>query len=335
MTRYFKALTAALLLLLTLQSCSLIDDDLSDCETTFSLTYELRVVSNINLQLSEQLQTGAGSRTLATLNNYFSPIMQPTASEVRLGFFPTDGGAPVYYTRHTQGLRTAFSLSIPADNYRHVAVIGQEDPSIFLVDTTSAATVRLTQLLNDTVQSHNHAILAGKLDMNVMGNTDQSWEIDLYPADANVAVVMKKNPKVVRTRVFLADLATSFTPNDSTWHWDHSSLVRTDAVDVTGTDSVSYCGVAFPSRMEQQTTAGSRLTRATDNALWHVIILADLPEGTVTRTVLSLSDALKAGDVRVIRVKLNDDGGVSTSDSNVGASVTLDWKKGGEYNPDI
>ena len=107
MTRYFKALATVLLLLLTLQSCSLIDDDLSDCETTFSLTYELRVVSNINLQLSEQLQTGAGSRTLATLNNYFSPIMQPTASEVRLGFFPTDGGAPVYYTRHTQGLRTA------------------------------------------------------------------------------------------------------------------------------------------------------------------------------------------------------------------------------------
>lgn len=63
--------------------------------------------------------------------------------------------------------------------------------------------------------------------------------------------------------------------------------------------------------------------------------LPRLPDGTVTRTVLSLSDALKAGDVRVIRVKLNDDGGVSTSDSNVGASVTLDWKKGGEYNPDI
>ena len=335
MTRYFKALTAALLLLLTLQSCSLIDDDLSDCETTFSLTYELRVVSNINLQLSEQLQTGAGSRTLATLNNYFSPIMQPTAPEVRLGFFPPDGSDPIHFDRETQGLRTAFSLSIPADNYRHVAVIGQEDPSIFLRDTTEVRTERLSQFLNDTVDSHNHAALAGTLDMNVANNVNQEWEIDLYPADASVAVVMKKNPKVLRTRVFLADLATSFTPNDSTWHWDHASLVRTDAVDVTGTDSVSYCGVAFPSRMEQQTTAKSRLTRATDNALWHVIILADLPEGTVTRTVLSLSDALKAGDVRVIRVKLNDDGGVSTSDSNVGASVTLDWKKGGEYNPDI
>lgn len=216
MTRYFKALTAALLLLLTLQSCSLIDDDLSDCESTYSLNYELKMVSNINLQLSEQLQVNTGSLTLATLNNYFSRIIQPTTSEVRLGFYPTDGDAPVYYSRQTQGQRSAFAISIPADDYRHVAVIGQEDPSIFLRDTTQAATVRLTQLLNDTVESHNHAILAGTLDMNVMGNTDQSWEVDLYPADASVAVVMKKNPKVLRTRVFLADLATSFTPNDST-----------------------------------------------------------------------------------------------------------------------
>ena len=334
MTRYFKALTTALLLLLTLQSCSLIDDDLSDCETTFSLTYELRVVSNINLQLSEQLQTGAGSRTLATLNNYFSPIMQPTASEVRLGFFPTDGGAPVYYTRHTQGLRTAFSLSIPADNYRHVAVIGQEDPSIFLRDTTEVRTERLSQFLNDTVDSHNHAALAGTLDMNVANNANQDWEIDLYPADASVAVVMKKNPKVTRIRVFLADLATSFTPNDSTWHWEHNSLVRTDAVDITGTDSVAYCGVAFPSRMEAPGTIDPDVAAA-KGAVWRVVILSELPNGTTTRSVLYMAKPLKAGDIRVIRIRVNDDGGVSTSDSNVGASVTLDWKKGGEYNPEI
>ena len=334
MTRYFKALTAALLLLLTLQSCSLIDDDLSDCESTYSLNYELKMVSNINLQLSEQLQVNTGSLTLATLNNYFSRIIQPTTSEVRLGFYPTDGDAPVYYSRQTQGQRSAFAISIPADDYRHVAVIGQEDPSIFLRDTTQAATVRLTQLLNDTVDSHNHAILAGTLDMNVMGNTDQSWEVDLYPADASVAVVMKKNPKVLRTRVFLADLATSFTPNDSTWHWEHNSLVRTDAVDITGTDSVAYCGVAFPSRMEAPGTIDPDVAAA-KGAVWRVVILSELPNGTTTRSVLYMAKPLKAGDIRVIRIRVNDDGGVSTSDSNVGASVTLDWKKGGEYNPEI
>lgn len=346
MTRYIKALATVLLLLLTLQSCTLIDDDRSDCENSFSINYQLKVVSNINLQLSEQLQASMGSQTLATLNSYLSPILQPTTSAVHLSFFPTGGSEPIHFDRETQGLRTAFSLSIPADNYRHVAVIGQEDPSIFLRDTTEVRTERLSQFLNDTVDSHNHAALAGTLDMNVANNANQDWEIDLYPADASVAVVMKKNPKVTRIRVFLADLATSFTPNDSTWHWEHNSLVRTDAVDITGTDSVAYCGVAFPSRMEAGKSTDTNGIRAgmnpaptsesaVDGTIWHVIILADLPDGSVTRTALSLSKALKTGDIRVIRVKLNDDGGVSTTDSNVGASVTLDWKKGGEYNPEI
>jgi hypothetical protein len=60
-----------------------------------------------------------------------------------------------------------------------------------------------------------------------------------------------------------------------------------------------------------------------------------MPDGTVTRTLLSLYKPLKAGDIRVIKVNVNDDGGISTTDSNVGASVTLDWKSGGEYNPEI
>ena len=334
MTRYFKALTTALLLLLTLQSCSLIDDDRSDCENSFSINYQLKVVSNINLQLSEQLQVSTGSQTLATLNSYLDPILQPTASAVHLSFFPTDGSDPVHYDRETAGLRTAFSLSIPAADYRHIAVIGQEDPSIFIKDNTSAETTRLTQFLNDTVDSHNHAALAGTLDMNVTNNTNQSWEINLYPVDASVAVVMKKNPNVVRTRVFLSDLATSFTPNDSTWHWEHNSLVRTDAVDVTGTDSVAYCGIAFPSRMEAPGTIDPDVAAA-KGAVWRVVILSDLPDGTTTRSVLYMTEPLKAGDIRVIRIHVNDDGGVSTSDSNVGASVTLDWKKGGEYNPEI
>lgn len=334
MIRYFKALTTALLLLLTLQSCTFIDDDRSDCETSFSLNYQLRVVSNINLQLSEQLQMSTGSQTLATLNSYLNPILQPTASAVHLSFFPTDGSDPVHYDRETAGLRTAFSLSIPAADYRHIAVIGQEDPSIFIKDNTSAETTRLTQFLNDTVDSHNHAALAGTLDMSVTNNTNQSWEINLYPADAAVAVVMKKNPNVVRTRVFLADLATSFTPNDSTWHWEHNSLVRTDAVEVTGTDSVAYCGIAFPSRMEAPGTIDPDVAAA-KGAVWRVVILSDLPNGTTTRSVLYMTEPLKAGDIRVIRIHVNDDGGVSTSDSNVGASVTLDWKKGGEYNPEI
>lgn len=259
MTRQFKFWATALLLLLTMQSCSYIDDDRSDCENTYSLTYQLEVVSNINMQLSEQLKVDAGSMTLKTLDKYFQSVLQPTTTEARLGFYPI-GGNPIFFNRDIEGQRTAFSIAIPANNYRHIAVIGQSDPPIFLTDSAKASTVRLTQFLRDTVDSHVQAVMAGTLDMNVLGNQNQSWQVDLYPADAGVAVVMKRNAKVQRLRVFLADLATSFTPDDSTWHWDHASLVRTVPADVSGTDSTAYCGVALPSHAA--TTAAKALVPA-------------------------------------------------------------------------
>lgn len=126
MTRQFKFWATALLLLLTMQSCSYIDDDRSDCENTYSLTYQLEVVSNINMQLSEQLKVDAGSMTLKTLDKYFQSVLQPTTTEARLGFYPI-GGNPIFFNRDIEGQRTAFSIAIPANNYRHIAVIGQSD----------------------------------------------------------------------------------------------------------------------------------------------------------------------------------------------------------------
>ena len=115
MIRQFKFWATALLILLTMltqQSCSYIDDDRSDCETSYSLTYKLEVVSNINMQLREQLKADAGSLTLKTLNNYFTSVFQPSTTEARLGFYPLDGAAPVFFKRNIQGLRSMFSISI-------------------------------------------------------------------------------------------------------------------------------------------------------------------------------------------------------------------------------
>ena len=335
MKRQFKFWTLVLPLMLLTQSCSYIYDDCSDCAKYYQVTYRLDVVSNINMQLRDELKADAGSKTLKTLGNYFQDIFQPASTEAHLGFYPVDGDEPILFSRMVEGRSASVSLSIPADNYRHIAVIGQNDPSISLADSMTASKTRLTQFMTDTVVSHTKAAFAGTLDMNVSGNADQQWVVNLYPADAGVAVVMKDNPKVSRVRAFLGGLATSFTPDDSTWHWDHASLMRTVPVNVDGTDSTAYCAVAFPSRALAAAAKGLQTRSGENNALWYVDIFADMPNGSVTRTVLTLSEQLHAGDIRVIRVKINDDGGISTTDSNVGASVTLDWKKGGEYNPDL
>ena len=54
-------------------------------------------------------------------------------------------------------------------------------------------------------------------------------------------------------------------------------------------------------------------------------------DGTVTETVLDISEPLKAGDLKIIKGSLDDEGAVQPYDSTVGVSVTLDWNKGGNY----
>ena len=71
-------------------------------------------------------------------------------------------------------------------------------------------------------------------------------------------------------------------------------------------------------------------------ALWEVRAYVTLPSGTVTETILSGSEPLRAGTLTIIRTNLHEDGAIMPIASpEVGASVTLDWKKGGEHNIDI
>ncbi|MBR6168139.1 MAG: hypothetical protein IKQ50_06895, partial [Paludibacteraceae bacterium] len=56
-----------------------------------------------------------------------------------------------------------------------------------------------------------------------------------------------------------------------------------------------------------------------------------------TTSTLTINDALEAGTVRIIRLKMKGDGSVidADADSEVSVSVTLDWKDGGTHEIDL
>ena len=90
----------------------------------------------------------------------------------------------------------------------------------------------------------------------------------------------------------------------------------------------AYHAVCFPSR--------DAATRADgDAALWTVEIHARAADGDYTRSVLSIEEPLKAGELMVVKTRLQDDGSVVCDDPEVGVSVELDWKPGGDYDIEI
>ena len=58
-------------------------------------------------------------------------------------------------------------------------------------------------------------------------------------------------------------------------------------------------------------------------------------DGTVTETVLSIRQPLRAGQLKILKGWIGDDGDVRTHDHTVGVSVTLNWNDGGHHDIDL
>lgn len=55
----------------------------------------------------------------------------------------------------------------------------------------------------------------------------------------------------------------------------------------------------------------------------------------VTETILYINTPLKSGQLMIIGGKINPDGSVSVNEQEVSTSVTLDWKPGNVYFPEL
>ena len=60
-----------------------------------------------------------------------------------------------------------------------------------------------------------------------------------------------------------------------------------------------------------------------------------LPNGSVTENIISVEQPLLAGYLKIIKMKMKQDGSLTPESHDVGVSVTLDWKQGGTYEPEI
>lgn len=326
----------AIMLLLLVSSCSYIDDHASDCPccdngTAVNVDYNIRVVSNISVQINDQLK----AETDAEVRDYLSGrYVNPTInSKASLFFYPKSGGAPTSIDAQMDHNTISVSLRLSAQQYRHITAIGMSK-TVQLKDSDADSTLCLQQIPGDTLGGHEQPLYTGRLDMTIENNVSQNFEVNLYRADADVAVLVTKKGTFKDVKVYLTDLANGFNINDSTYTFTSNPLIRTEAQAVPKSDVTAYTATVFPSRDSAPGTIDPDVPAA-KGAVWRVIVMATLPDNTVTRSVLYVRKPLRAGDLRIFRLLISTDGAAEVSAADVGASVTLDWKKGGEYNPEI
>ena len=315
--------------------CSVIDDDLTDChdEEQYQMYYQLRLVTNMTTELQTQLTTMTEVSVAGVLQTYLKDIFSDFAHDVDLSFYDTEGKQErLQHDQHIMDAnQSSYTLTLPMRKYMHLAVANIADNNVvglFNDEHCQSSQLLQSDAVGGILSSHTTGLFTARQPMEVLEGIDQTFNVRLYMVNSAVTLVLDpKGHSFNDIKVYATGFATAFNINDSTYvYTDNSPMVVAQQLE-TGNELLCFCSVNFPSR---------DATRAAETpSLWQFKVYLTKTDGTVTETVLDISEPLKAGDLRIIKGELDDDGSVRPYDSRVGVSVTLDWSEGGSYNPDL
>lgn len=329
-------------------ACSLVDEDLRDCETVYTLDYELRLVTNMTTELQTQLNMAADVSVAAALRSSLTGIFTDFAHDVNLSFYDVSGDSLLLHNeRHIMDAnQSSYTLFIPVRRYMHIALANIENnPGIVLEEDKLCHTSRVSLALRDTVPSHDAGIFTARLPMDVREGESQQFDVRLYMANCACALVLDTLGSGIRDlKVYTSGFATGMNLADSTFRFDHTPIVRTVKVPMEGSEAppVCFASVSFPSRdvpsSETKTIIETTDPFVSDPAktpLWYYRVYSTLKDGTVTETLLGVKLPLKAGQLKVVKATIIEDGSCVTVIPWVGAIVTLDWNEQPEREVDI
>lgn len=344
----FKCFISALLFGAALfQGCSLVDEDLSECGTDFDMDYQLTLVTNITTELETELSLEANTEIKGMLKDFLLNVFTDFAHDVDLSFYDTE--PPMNRLNHMSeimdGSESSYRLYLPGRKYRHTAVANLlNNGSVELLDDQQCQTGRVVQKEQDGVaQPHKTGLFTARRDLDVLANLGQHFDVRLYMANAASSLVLDLSdaPNVKDLSVSVSGFATEFHVSDSTYVFPEKRLVvGTTRMDDPEAHRACFVSVHFPSPSLEDSKLiiddGGQSAGLSTVPLWGWTIHATMADGTITESVLEMYNPLLAGHIKVLTAVMSEEGGViSTSDSAVGVSVTLDWNSAGGYNSDL
>lgn len=327
--------------------CTYIDDDLSDClpeEQTFSLEYELRLVTNITTELTTQLNTAADVQVANALRAHLKDIFTDFAHDVDLSFYDTENAQErLSHDQHVMNAsEESYTIHLPMREYMHLAAANIKDNQVVeLKGDDYCPTSQLADVPEgrETIDSHTTGLFTARYPMKVMEGVSQTFHVKLYMANcAEALVIDPRGHSYKDVKVFATGFSSQFHINDSTYTFaEKSPFVRATKVE-TGDNNLCFCSVNFPSSDE----GGMRTVvevdfdeEESDEVIWQFYVYVTNEDDSITESVLNIRKPNKAGQLSIICGHMGDNGEIVPKDQTVGASVTLNWNEGGHHEIDL
>lgn len=332
-----------------LAGCSTIDDDLSDCGSSYQLDYELKLVTNMTTELTTQLSMVTDISLSAALKTHLSSVFTDYAHDVDLSFYDIEGDSlRLQHDEHIMDANQAsYTLNLPKRQYMHLAAANIVDnQTVGIVNDDLCHKAKLVQAATDTINSHSTGVFTARQPMTVLEGIDQTFNVHLYMANCAATLVIDPNGHNDFTdiKVFTTGFASGYNICDSTYQFaPKSPIVRTERTN--GDENGEYCftSVNFPSRVPISIKS-TRSVIDTDEGfdegdsedeLWQFRVYVTNPDGKITETILSIHEPLRNGQLKIVKAKLADDGSAQTDDPTVGISIAIDWNDGNHYDTEL
>jgi hypothetical protein len=319
--------------------CSVIDEDLSDCDEEMRLDYDLHLVTNLTIELQKELDRKDDANLLKALRSYLAPIFTDYARDIDLSFYDVQGdGALLHNERHQMDANEmSYTLYLPRRQYHHTALANLEGNGVVMLEGGDHYhSTRLLQSRGDTVSTHKTGVFTARKEIQVDIKTVY---VHLYMANCAAALVLDTSEATLKDlKVLATGFASGFNIADSSYVYVATSqLVMADKVDTGTPGQACFCTVNFPSPESPKTTRNIIETEEpfdtseSEKPLWQFRVYATLSDGKVTESVLSVNTSLSAGQLDIIRAKVHSNGALEPDGTKVGVSVTLDWNEAGHH----
>lgn len=354
----FRSLMMILCTLPLLAGCKdLIDDNLDDCAPELAITYELRLVTNIQTEMATELDQPGDSYVRSSLENYLKNIFTDYAHDLDLSFYDMVGENPLLHheSEIMNASQTSYTLHLPVHNYMHNAAANIQGNGVVTLENEglghgssldqtvgTKSSLMLSAPASDSVYTHKTGLFIGRLkEMDIKaGVKEQVFKVTLSMANSATALVIDTIGSGLKDiKVFSTGFAIGFKLADSVYNYPSSSpIVINDELNVSGGTQRCFASVNYPSKDIPRTmvvieTTDPFVSVGGTETLWAWICYATLPDGSITRSVLSVKKPLRPGQLEIVKARAYDNGKIDTNAPMVGVSVTLDWNPGGHYDP--
>lgn len=332
--------------------CALVDEDLGDCETDYTMNYDLRLVTNMTTEIRTQFGLAADVNVASAITRQMSEVFTDFAHDVDLSFYDVEGERKrLHHEKHIMDAnQSSYTLFIPVHEYMHLALANLEsnlpvkaetEPLVKLEGDDFCGKARLQQPVQDTVECHTSGLYTARLPMKILEGKDQHFNVNLYMANcASALVIDTLDSHIRKLEVLAAGFATAFDVADSTYLYQYTPVVRTRqaVVEDQPNHPLVFTCVNFPSRTEDTKTVIETTDPdvvAADKALWYYVIHCTLGNGTITETKLGVRLPLLPGQFKIITADIVNDGSAVPEAPYVGASVKLNWNPGMDWEVDL